>query len=65
MLRTCIIVSEFVFMVLALYKAAKFAREATQVTGLNLARILIRDQACYFIAYVRVSSRYPTLPNEL
>lgn len=57
--RTCILVSEFVFMLLAIRRAAIIWRETCKINGLNLAKVLIRDQACYFMAWV---SSLPFVP---
>ncbi|KAI5115060.1 hypothetical protein M0805_008818, partial [Coniferiporia weirii] len=39
---------ELVLMVLALYKAVDFWRESIDFDGVNLAKVLIQDQAIYF-----------------
>ena len=39
-------------MILALRKAAIIWKETAGLKGINLAKVLIRDQAVYFIAYV-------------
>lgn len=36
----------------ALYKAAKLWREHAGLKGLELIKVLVRDQALYFLAYV-------------
>ena len=45
-------------MILALYKAAIIWKENAGLKGINLAKVLVRDQAVYFIAYV---SLHPAL----
>ena len=43
-------------MILALYKAAIIWKETAGLKGINLAKVLVRDQAVYFIAYVPLYS---------
>lgn len=45
-------------MVLALHKAAAMWRESSGLGGMGLLKVLIRDQAIYFLAWVSTSSQY-------
>lgn len=45
--------SDFVYMLLALYKAATIWKETAGLTGARLMEVLVRDQAIYFLACVK------------
>lgn len=47
-----IIVSEMIFMVLALREAVKLWRMTAGLRGSRLLKAIIRDQVVYFFAYV-------------
>ena len=56
--RSIPLVYETVLMGLVLYKAVKLSKELFAPNGSVLIRILIRDQAMYFIGYAPYAPRF-------
>lgn len=48
--RAVPMIYDSLLLVLALYKAAALWKESSKLEGLSLLRVLIRDQAIYFLA---------------